>query len=308
VVLATGCRERPRSARLVPGSRPQGVMTTSMLQQLVYLRRERPGERAVIIGAEHVSFSALLTLAHGGARAVAMTTEHPEHQTLPAFRAAAAVRYRTPLLTRTSVSAIRGRQRVEAVGLTNLDTGDTREIQCDVVVFTADWIPDHELAVLAGIELDPLTKGPAVDPSLRTTRPGVFAAGNMLHGAETADVAALEGRHVAAAVARYLGGEPWPRSRVPIRCEPPLGWIAPGALAVDQLESVPPRGRFLLRATEGLADPRIEITQDGRQLWSGRLRWLSPGRSARLPVNWTSHVDHDGGRVAARLTALPSAV
>src|SRR5581483_4695312 len=66
VVLATGCRERPRPARLVPGSRPQGVMTTSMLQQLVYLRGESPGRRAVVVGAEHVSFSALLTLSHGG--------------------------------------------------------------------------------------------------------------------------------------------------------------------------------------------------------------------------------------------------
>ena len=70
VVLATGCRERPRSARLVPGSRPAGVITTGMLQQLVYLHGAAAGARAIIVGAEHVSFSALLTLAHGGARAV----------------------------------------------------------------------------------------------------------------------------------------------------------------------------------------------------------------------------------------------
>ena len=67
VVLATGCRERPRSARLVPGSRPAGVMTTGMLQQLVYLRGLPAGRRALVVGAEHVSFSAILTLAHGGA-------------------------------------------------------------------------------------------------------------------------------------------------------------------------------------------------------------------------------------------------
>src|SRR5215213_8797855 len=68
VILATGCRERPRSARLVPGSRPEGVMTTGTLQQLVYLQGRRVGTRAVVVGAEHVSFSALLTLGHGGAR------------------------------------------------------------------------------------------------------------------------------------------------------------------------------------------------------------------------------------------------
>ena len=214
VLLATGCRERPRSARLVPGSRPQGVITTGTLQQLVYLHRERPGRRAVVVGAEHVSFSALLTLAHGGGRAVAMTTEHPQHQSAAIIRAGAAIRYRTPLLTRTAVSAIRGRRRVEAVELTNLDTGVIREVECDLVVFTADWIPDHELA--AGLELDPLTRGPAVDRSLRTSRPGTFAAGNLLHGAETADVAALDGRHVAASVSRYLDGEDWPAARTRI--------------------------------------------------------------------------------------------
>ena len=75
VVLATGCRERPRSARLVPGDRPAGVMTTSTLQQLVHLRGERVGRRAVIVGAEHVSFSAITTLAHAGASVAGLVTE-----------------------------------------------------------------------------------------------------------------------------------------------------------------------------------------------------------------------------------------
>jgi thioredoxin reductase len=301
VVLATGCRERPRSARLVPGSRPQGVMTTSMLQQLVYLRHERPGHRAVVVGAEHVSFSALLTLSHGGARAVAMTTEHPSHQTLKPFRAGAAVRFRAPLHTRTSLTGIRGRRRVEAVELTDLDTGASREIECDLVVFTADWIPDHELAVLNGIELDPLTRGPAVDAGLRTTRPGIFAAGNVLHGAETADIAALDGRHVAAAVARHLEGEEWPAARVRIRCEEPLGWIAPNAVAIGPDGGAPPRARFLLRAMEPLSGARIEIGQGGRALWTGSQRRLGPGRSTALPVAWVSAVDPGGGDVSVRM-------
>jgi thioredoxin reductase len=305
VVLATGCRERPRSARLVPGSRPQGVMTTSTLQQLVYLHGARPGRRAVIVGAEHVSFSALLTLSHGGARAVAMVTEHRQHETFAPFRLGAALRYRCPLLVRTRVRAIRGRRRVDAVELANLDGGQNREIACDLVVFTADWIPDHELAALAEVELDPLTRGPAVDASLRTSRPGVFAAGNVLHGAETADIASLSGRHAATAVARYLDGEPWPESRIPIRCEPPLGWIVPNALTARSGAQPPPRGRFLLRSGNASRRPRVELTQDGRRLWTGRPRRLGPGRSGRLPADWTAAVDPDGGLVTARLTATP---
>src|SRR5439155_6537457 len=208
---------------------PQGVMTTGMLQQLVYARGESPGRHALVVGAEHVSFSALLTLAHGGARAVAMITAQPRHQTLAAFRTGAGLRFRTPRLTRTALAAIRGQRRVEAVDLIDLDTGETREVPCDLVVFTADWIPDHELVALAGAGLDPGTQGPSVDPALRTTRPGLFAAGNLLHGAETADVAALSGRHAAASVIRYLAGEAWPRERAGIECESPRRWTAPNA-------------------------------------------------------------------------------
>jgi thioredoxin reductase len=301
IVLATGCRERPRSARLVAGTRPQGVMTTGMLQQLVYLAGERPGRRAVVVGAEHVSFSALLTLAHGGAETVAMTTELPHHQTFAALRAGAAVRFRVPLRTRTAVRAIRGRRRVEAVEVTDLDSGAVDTIPCDTVVFTGDWIPDHELAVLAGARLDPGTRGPAVDAALRTTRPGVFAAGNVLHGAEPADVAALSGRHVARSVVRQLGGAPWPAAPVPILCDPPLQWVAPNAVSPGQ--GAVARDRFLLRAAEELIHPLIAITQGERALLRRHLPRLVPGRSGRLPTDWAASVDPDGGPVRIRVRA-----
>ena len=296
VILATGCRERPRSARLVPGSRPEGVMTTGTLQQLVYLNGQRVGERALVVGAEHVSFSALLTLQHGGATVAGIVTELPRHQSLALFRAGAALRWRTPLWTRTAVTAIHGRPRVEEVELTDLDTGRMRRVACDTVVFTADWIPDNELAVMAGLTIDPGTRGPVVDAALRTSRPGVFAAGNLLHGAETADVAALSGRHAATKV---VSGGPWPESRVAIECEPPLGWIAPNAIAPGA--GAPPRGRFALRSREFGRRPRVEIVQDDRTLWAGRVARLVPGRSAALPHDWTAGVDQRGGPVRVRL-------
>ena len=297
IVLATGCRERPRSARLVPGSRPAGVMTTGMLQQLVYLRGLPAGRRALLVGAEHVSFSAILTLAHGGADTIALTTELSRHATVAAFRVGARLRYRVPVWTRTQVTAIHGRPRVEQVELTDLDSRRTRVVECDTVVFTADWIPDHELAVMAGLELDAGTRGPAVDPALRGSRPGVFAAGNLLHGAEQADVAALGGRHVAAGVARYLEDGEWPARRMPIVCEPPLGWMAPNVVGTGP----PPRARFALRAHDFLRAPRVEIAQGDAVLWSGRLARLMPGRSTRIPHGWTARVDPGGGEVRVRL-------
>ena len=301
-MLATGCRERPRPARLVPGSRPEGVITTGTLQQLVYLKGLKPGTRALVVGAEHVSFSALLTLAHGGARAVGMVTELPRHQSLALFRAGAALRFRTPLWTRTALSAIHGRARVEEVELTDLDSGALRRVACDTVVFTADWIPDHELAVMAGLAMDAGTRGPVVDAALRTSRPGVFAAGNLLHGAETADVAALGGRHAGAAAAAFVSnGGGWPDARIPIECEPPLRWIAPNAVVPGA--GAPPRGRFALRSSEFLSRPRIEIAQGGRTLWTGRVARLVPGRSASLPHAWTEAVDPGAEAVRVRVAA-----
>jgi thioredoxin reductase len=299
VILATGCRERPRSARLVPGSRPVGVMTTSTLQQLVHLRGQRVGRRAVIVGAEHVSFSAVATLAHAGASVAGLVTELPKHQSLGAFRAGAALRYRAPVWSRTEISAIHGGERVESVEVTELDSGRTRSVDCDVVIFTADWIPDHELAVMAGCELDPGSLGPLIDQALRTTRPGVFAAGNLLHPAETADVCALDGRHVAPSVAAYLrGGREWP-TRVRVVARGPLAWVAPNLLLAGGHD--PPRDRFLLRSREFVRRARVQVRQDGRRLWRGRVGRLVPGRSAQIPAGWAARVDPAGGPVIVAL-------
>ncbi len=302
VLLATGCRERPPSARLVAGDRPQGVMTTGMLQQLVYLQGERPGRRALVVGAEHVSFSALLTLAHGGASVTALVTPQWHHQSFAAFRWGAALRFRVPLRTCAEVVTIHGRRRVEAVGLRDLRTGRRWREPCDTVVFTGDWIPDHELAVAAGIELDPRTRGPAVDLALRTSRPGVFAAGNVLQGAETADIAALQGRHAAARILEHLNGPAaaWPERWAGIRLSPPLYWISPNVLSADE-GSIAPRGPFLLRAAEELLAPLIEVTQADAMLWRGRLPRVMAGRSAHLPASWTTSVQTGGSPVEVRV-------
>jgi thioredoxin reductase len=295
VLLATGCRERPRAARLVPGTRPLGVLTTGALQQLVHLHHQPVGRRAVVVGAEHVSFSAVLTLAHAGASTAALVTEFASHQTFAAFRTAACLRWPgTRVLASTRVSAILGRPRVEAVELTNLSTGAVGQLPCDTVVFTGDWVPDHELARNGGLALDPGTSGPRVDQRLRTSLAGVFAAGNLLHGAETADVAALEGRHAAAAIRDHLAGEPWPTDpAVPFTATPPLLWVAPGV--VHPTAGPPARGRFILRAVELRDHARLQVRQGDRLLAAHRAGRLVPARSVTLPAIWLDRVDPSGG-------------
>jgi thioredoxin reductase len=305
VLLATGCRERPRAARLVPGTRPLGVLTTGALQQLVHLHRQPVGRRAVVVGAEHVSFSALLTLAHAGASVAALVTEVGSHQTFVPFRAAAALRWpRTPVLTSTRVSAILGRRRVEAVELTNLITGMVRRLPCDTVVFTGDWIPDHELARGGGLAIDPGTSGPLVDQRLRTSLSGVFAAGNLLHGAETADVVALEGRRAAASIRDHLAGAPWP-TQPPLRlaCRHPLRWVAPGAVAPGA--GPPPRGRFVLRTAEFRDHARIQVHQGDRLLLAARAGRLVPTRSIALPAAWLDRVDPEAGPLQVGIAEQP---
>ncbi len=227
VLLATGMRERPRSARLVPGDRPTGVLTTGSLQQFTTLHHQRVGNRAVVVGAEHVSFSAVLTLAHAGCSVAAMVTPLPRHQTYPLLRLATAGRHRVPIHTGVDVAEIVGRTRVEAVVLT-----DGRRIACDTVVFSGDWIPDHELARNSGLPMLPGSKAPIVDAEWHTEQRGVFAIGNLIHPAETADVCALDGRAVAAHVMDWLTVGEWPTKVEYIKVAAPIHWAATSAIGV----------------------------------------------------------------------------
>jgi len=283
VLLTTGCRERPRAARLVPGDRPHGVMTTGELQQRVYLHGQRLPGRALVIGAEHVSFSAMVTLAHAGADVVALVTDQPRQQSYAAFALAAAVRWRA---------------RLDGVELADLRTGAVRFVACDTLVFTGDWIPDHELARLAGAEIDPGTRGPAVDTALETSVPSVFAAGNLVHAAETADVAALGGRHAARHLAAALRAAPPRAQRIPVTVTAPLRWISPNAIRVPG--PPPPRGRFLLRSEAFRPLARLEVRQGGRVLGTARAR-LVPERPVHLDAGWMARADPSGGPVRVTL-------
>ena len=295
ILLATGTRERPRTARLVPGTRPAGLLTTGALQQLVMLGREIVGRRAVVVGAEHVSFSAVLTLRRAGCGAAAVVTDERRHQSYAALRLAA-TRGRVPVLTRTALTAVMGRQRVEAVELRGLDTGVTRRLECDTVVFTGDWFPDHELARRAGLVIDAGTRAPSVDAGYRTSAPGLFAAGNLLHGAETAGVCARDGEWVAAAMLDWLqAGATWPvPDAVPVECAPPFCWVSPNAVGPGLAL---PHGRFLLRSSAFARWPRVTVDQGGTTLWSGRLRRTVPTMPVHLRAGWLDRIDPTGGAV-----------
>jgi hypothetical protein len=273
----------------------------------VYLAGQRLPGRALVVGAEHVSFSAMVTLAHAGAQVVALVTDRPRHTSYAGFGLAASWRWHAPVWPSTVVRRVTGRGRLVGAELTDLRTGESRFVPCDLVVFTGDWIPDHELARAGGLAMDPGTGGPAVDTALETSVPGVFAAGNLVHAAETADIAALGGRHAARGIVRALGGEPAPEPvRLPLKAEPPLLWIAPNVLRVAGQPGTgppppPPRDRFILRSGVFRRVARIGVWQDGRRLATSAAYGIVPERPVRLSAAWIARADPRGGPIVVRL-------
>ncbi len=298
VILATGARERPRSARLVPGDRPAGVMTTGQLQNLVHSTRtsESIGLVAVVVGSEQISWSAVLTLRHAGCTTVLMTSEASRSEAYAAFAVPGRTLLRTPVSHGSRVVRIIGRDRVEAVELIQLDSGRRRIVECDTVVFTGDWIPDNEIARARGLEMDPGSKGPIVDAALRTSVEGIFAAGNLVHPVDTADVAALDGRHVAAQVADFLDGRLRSTDCVRLVAGSGLEWVAPGILRAGDPPAA--RGRLLLWPMTYRRVARLTARQGSRVVGRKVLPWpAAPGRILRVPWSLLAGVEISAGDV-----------
>ncbi len=284
IVLATGARERPRAARLVPGTRPSGIFTTGQLQHWVHREHRPVGTRAVVVGAEHVSYSAVMTLRKSGVRPVAMVTHLPRPQSYRLFDLVTRRGLKVPVWTETSVAGVYGRDRVDRVLLRRAD-GEEREVSVDTVVFTGDFIPDNELARLAGLSIDPGTRGPACAAGGVTTAPGIFAAGNVVHPAETADVAARRALAVGRAAAAWLrqGGDrlTW-SATVRVGVADPLQWVVPNRADPAHAGTEP----VLIRSRAFVDRPCVIVTQGGRILASYRLRYLIPNRSRGIPSSW----------------------
>lgn len=278
VLLATGVRETPRAARLVSGTRPQGIVNTGSLQGLVYLNREAPFARPVIVGTELVSFSALLTCRHSGITPAAMLDESDRPT---AWRISAGLPWLlgVPLMLSTRLLAIRGERKVEAVVV-----GDGRtetSIACDGVIFTGRFTPESALLRMGHIEVDPATGGPVVDQYARCSDPAYYAAGNLLRPVETAGWSWREGSAVAAAIAADLKGElPATTPSVRIRARAPLRYVVPQVIAL-------PAGRAALSSLQlrvsAAARGTLILADGSRPVWSRQLSAL-PERRILVPL------------------------
>lgn len=212
LVLATGCREKPRSTLTIAGSRPAGIFNTGVVQRLDRFFHTAPGPEAVIIGSDDMSLMATQSLTKLGVRVRAVVEERQYRQGYLGLEWLTLRRKRIPLLIHHHILEIQGKDRVSGVVVAPMDASGGRTcepftIPCDTVIFSGEFFPENHLARQAEIRLDAHTHGPQVDQNFRTDATGIFACGNLIHAADAADHAIEDGEHTAEAVYRHLQNE-----------------------------------------------------------------------------------------------------
>ncbi len=278
VVLATGVRETPRSARLVGGDRPQGVLTTGALQAFVHVERRLPFHRPVIVGSELVALSAVLTCRHAGIRPVTMLEAAPR-PTAAAALALFPVLLGIPVRYGTELVEIHGHGRVEAVTVRSADGEAT--LACDGVLFTGRFVPEASLVRMSHLELDPGSLGPAVDQFGRCSDPAYFAAGNLLRAVETAGWSFREGSRIGGWLADDLAGRLSPAgAALAIERGPGIKLAVPQRLCLPSGEAG--LRQLQLRAVSPI-EGELQLTLDGVPVWRRRRRAL-PERRLLVPL------------------------
>ena len=215
VILAMGCRERPRGALNIPGTRPAGIYTAGCAQHLVNIEGVLPGREVVILGSGDIGLIMARRLTLEGAHVQVVAELMPYSGGLKRNIVQCLDDFGIPLKLSHTVVKIEGDKRVEGVWIAEVDEhlkpipGTEEHYTCDTLLLSCGLIPENELSQKAGVALSPVTKGPVVNEQLETDVPGVFACGNVLHVHDLVDYvseeAAAAGRHAAAYV---KAGEP----------------------------------------------------------------------------------------------------
>lgn len=280
VVLALGARETPRSARLISGTRPFGVMNTGTLQQFIYLHGRCPFERPVVVGSELVAFSTLLTLRHAGIKPLAMIEEGPRITARHPGDWIARLGFGVPVMTNARLVRVLGGSRVDGV---EIDRGFGPErFDCDGVILTGRFRPEAALIAASHVEIDPGTNGPAIDGYFRCSDHTFFAAGNVLRGIETAGQCWREGKATAQMVlARLEARLPQRQADARVAIQGPLAYVYPQRIYRD----APTINPLLFKARVSRAvKGRLSVIVDGAVVWSKRISALPERRIAwQLP-------------------------
>ena len=292
VVLAMGCRERTRSEIKIPGSRPAGVFTAGLAQRYINIENLKPGSRAVILGSGDIGLIMARRCTLEGITVEGVYELMPYANGLRRNVKNCLDDFGIPLHLSTTVTRVIGHDRVEAVEVSQVDErlapipGTERIVPCDTLLLSVGLIPENELSVAAGVELDPRTRGAVVDQSLQTGVPGIFACGNVLHVHDLADNVTCESERAGAAAAAYaLGGgadaeagAPGAGCQLTVSPAGIAGYALPGRITAVALTKL----NFRVRRPVDAA--RVRILADGEELFTGKVRAFKPSVMESFPL------------------------
>ncbi len=292
VVLAMGCRERTRSEIKIPGSRPAGVFTAGLAQRYINIENLKPGSRAVILGSGDIGLIMARRCTLEGISVEGVYELMPYANGLRRNVKNCLDDFGIPLHLSTTVTSVIGHDRVEAVEVSQVDEhlapipGTERIVSCDTLLLSVGLIPENELSVAAGVELDPHTRGAVVDQSLQTGVPGIFACGNVLHVHDLADNVTTESERAGAAAAAYaLGnGADDEVGAAGTGCELTVspagiaGYALPGRITTVGLTKL----NFRVRRPVDAA--RVRILAGDEELFAGKVRPFKPSVMESFPL------------------------
>lgn len=287
VVLAMGCRERTRSEIKIPGSRPAGVFTAGLAQRYINIENLKPGSHAVILGSGDIGLIMARRCTLEGISVEGVYDLMPYANGLRRNVKNCLEDFGIPLHLSTTVTRVIGHDRVEAVEVSQVDErlapipGTERVVPCDTLLLSVDLIPENELSVAAGVELDPRTRGAVVDQSLQTGVPGIFACGNVLHVHDLADNVTTESERAGAAAAAYAlgtGAGAVPDCELTVSPAGIAGYALPGRITAVALTKL----NFRVRRPVDAA--RVRILANGEELFAGKVRAFKPSVMESFPL------------------------
>ncbi len=290
VVLAMGCRERTRSEIKIPGSRPAGVFTAGLAQRYINIDNLKPGSRAVILGSGDIGLIMARRCTLEGISVEGVYELMPYANGLRRNVKNCLDDFGIPLHLSTTVTRVIGRDRVEAVEVSQVDehlapiAGTERIVPCDTLLLSVGLIPENELSVGAGVELDPRTRGAVVDQNLQTGVPGIFACGNVLHVHDLADNVTTESERAGAAAAAWALGVDAEADATVAGCELTVspagiaGYALPGRITTVALT------KFNFRVRRPVNAARVRILANGEELIAGKIRAFKPSVMESFPL------------------------
>ena len=287
VVLAMGCRERTRSEIKISGSRPAGVFTAGLAQRYINIENLKPGSRAVILGSGDIGLIMARRCTLEGISVEGVYELMPYANGLRRNVKNCLDDFGIPLHLSTTVTRVIGHDRVKAVEVSQVDerlapiAGTERIIPCDTLLLSVGLIPENELSVAAGVELDPHTRGAVVDQSLQTGVPGIFACGNVLHVHDLADNVTTESERAGAAAAAYAletGADVVPDCELTVSPAGIAGYALPGRITAVALTKL----NFRVRRPVDAA--RVRILAGDEEMFAGKVRPFKPSVMESFPL------------------------